>query len=239
MTDDLMAPLPATHGRAALHNALDALLDAMSVGSAPALPEHVEAFWGFVMELAGERGLNSFYHAEGLNAANATPASPEVTFNDRQKVNYHAALLGQFLMDAGGNDTASSILPGNFDLGSIVADVLWMVEGGPFGNKQKPQILLNPSLSNGGIHRIARETAVMEIARRSGATGQTVTSLLDQFGITKQQWDGWVRHVGMDEKAAAARARGEAHPAGTGLTDDELHKRIAEARKTGKGRATE
>lgn len=43
MTDDLMAPLPATHSWAALHNALDALLGVTPGGAVPALHDQVAA----------------------------------------------------------------------------------------------------------------------------------------------------------------------------------------------------
>lgn len=239
MTDEPLAPLPATHSRAALHDALDALLDAMPASAAPVSPEQVEAFWRFVAGLAGGRGVDAFYHAEGQDAAELAPASPKATLPARQERNAHAALLARLLIDVGGDTKAAGPLPGWFRHGTVAADLLWMVEGGPFGNKQKPQILFNPSQSNDGIRRMARETAVMEIARRKGATGRTLISILNHFGITKQQWDGWVRQGGLDEKATAAQTRAKADPAGAGLTDDELRERIAEARKTGKGRATE
>lgn len=239
MTDERMAALPATHSRAALHNALDALLDAMPASAAPASPEHIEAFWGLVAGLAGGRGVDAFYHAEGLDAANSTPASPKATFTKRQQRNYHAALLSRLLMDVCRSGMTQSPLPGNFQHGTIAADLLWMVEGGPLGNRQEPQILFNPSQSNDGIRRLAREAAMREIARRTGATGRSLVSICGQFDIEKTQWDGWIQRDGLRAKVKAANAQGRADPAGEGLTGDELRDRITEARKTGMGRATE
>ncbi|MBR2574536.1 MAG: hypothetical protein IKE14_09425 [Loktanella sp.] len=43
MTDELVAPLSATHRRAALHNACDALLEAMPASAVPALHDQVAA----------------------------------------------------------------------------------------------------------------------------------------------------------------------------------------------------
>lgn len=177
--------------REALHAELDALLDAADADGGPIEPD---AFWAFVAMLAQGRGIMDGLHAEGLDAVRGTPDSPVRTFNERQVRNYHIAVTAALLAGVGRLPGQGSILPGNYQHGVLVQDLLWMLSG-----DGEPQILSSGGGGQKGLRQAARRRLVGVVHWRMGQTGrsraQVWAELMGLHG-DKGTLDRWQREFG-------------------------------------------
>ncbi|PTM97309.1 hypothetical protein [Mycoplana dimorpha] len=178
-------------GRAALHHALDKLLDTGEEDNGRLNPD---AFWDFAGMLAAGRGITEGLHDAGLKAVRAVPDSPRNTFNDRQRRAYHLGLLDALLLSMGRSEgqglmpsELGSLLPGNFRQAAIVHDLRVMLGGSDGMGAGHPQILFSARDGNAALRGAACRQLVGVIRWRMGRTGATRNAVWHDLMGTRRE----------------------------------------------------
>lgn len=228
----------------AIHAALDALLDQLPASENAATDAQAQAFWWFISALGQGRGIRERYHAVGLEGAEGAVRlkhPDEAQANEaRRHARYHQGILLHLLLDlggladlqTGGGAEKPSILPGNFSVGAVCADLLAMMNVGQRGAKKSAcQILVNPSESLDRLRAWARLQVVRELSARKAKDGVPIARSLEAIGVSKERYDKW-----RQEPEIAEAVSGPATEVFERLSDDALRARAAFAETTGKRR---
>lgn len=229
--------------RAALHDALDTMLDRADTEGGRL---EADAFWTFATMLAQGRGLTEGLHLAGIEAVRGLPKSPSKTLTDRQRRAYHIGLLAHLLIGLGRLPGQGSILPENFKHGVVAHDLKGMLGGPGAMGEGDPQILSSGKRGEIGLRREARRRLVGVVRWRMGAAGATRdavwTDLMGGGGnAEKSKLDRWQAEFG-GKSGALCREAFAAGRAGTRInswdaSNAELADVIALAR-SGSGKRT-
>lgn len=156
--------------RAALHMALDAVLDGADTDGGRL---DADTFWAFAAMLAQGRGLSDALHEDGLEALRAVPDSPQNTFKARQTRAYHLAFTANLLANIGGLPGQGSLFPVNYRYGVVIDDLLTMLGGEAGTGEGRPQFLTSDRQGLDHMRDLARRRLVGVVRWRMGATGKT------------------------------------------------------------------
>ncbi len=247
MRDDLKPAPPVPEEQ--LRQMLSDLL-AESDSATGALNE--DSFWRFVAAVGQGRGITERLHAEGLKAADHVPTSPRVSFERRKQTSYHAGTLLHLLLGMGrvaqeqpdpAKRDGASLLPGNFNTGVVVSDLLAMQEGHPLAKPGRGQLLVPPKGGEESIRMHARRMlvgAVLYRAARFGLSKAKVRDTLDPY-LEKPTWDSWQREFGGPKGEFAKSVAAQAEHGGPSMFDvpDERLTHLLQIALSGPGRGAD
>lgn len=180
-----------------LHTLLDQLLSAATADG----KLDPDAFWTFVAALAQGRGIAEGLHDAGIEAATTVAQEhpkPGNTLSVRQERAYHIAFLLQLLADMGRLPGETSVLPGNFRHGAVVADLLSMLDGRSGQGQGRPQILYSRGISEDMMPRQQAQRIIVGAINWQAARNQpsskrpNVKSIYAAHGLIEEEWDEWV-----------------------------------------------
>jgi len=211
MTDeaDNVFPRAEVIPRDQLHALLDHLLESAAADG----KLQPDAFWTFAAGLAQGRGIGDALHAAGLEAAGTETETRPVlreAQNELRHRAYHIGLLVRLLADIG-LLSGPSILPGNFNAGAVVSDLLVMLRGPGGAGEAKPEILTSKRKGQNALRRHARRVLLCAILWRQAHERVPLVSVIERFDLSQDRFNAWLRESGgiSGELAQAARNSGE------------------------------